>query len=235
MLAGHGKMRIWNGPAWLPASFLITLGVAALGIALNNLLVPTSAQADSVARLAGRAYLDQLAAFDRNPLLIRSHATMGALFVVMAALQFWPALRRRHRRAHRTLGYVALPCLLLLPITGVACTIVYPFAGPAAILPNVVWMIAIAYCVVAGWRAIRRRDIVEHEAWVTRATAMTVGITLSRVYEPILVHAFGMDPHPATAIVFWLGQGEGLIAAELWLRRRGGPLAKRAALIAARA
>ena len=62
-----------------------------------------------------------------------------------------------------------------------------------------------------------------------RATAMTVGITLSRVYEPMLVNLAHMDPRQATALVFWLGQGEGLLVAELWLRRAGGPLARRAA------
>jgi hypothetical protein len=221
--------------AWFSRALLIALGVGALVIALNNLFVPTAAQADSVAALAGRAYLDQLASFDQNPLLIRSHAAMGALFVVLAALQFWPRFRNRHRKAHRVIGYAALACLALLPATGVACTIVYPFAGPAAVLPNVVWMAAITFCIAAAWKAVRRHGILEHEAWVTRATAMTVGITLSRVYEPILVHLFHMDPHPATAVVFWLGQGEGLIAAELWLRRRGGPLFRRSALAAGRA
>jgi hypothetical protein len=39
-----------------------------------------------------------------------------------------------------------------------------------------------------------------------------------------------MDPRPATALVFWLGQGEGLMVAELWLRRTGGPLARAAAM-----
>jgi hypothetical protein len=39
---------------------------------------------------------------------------------------------------------------------------------------------------------------------------------------------FHMDDHLALAVVFWLGQGEGLVLAELWLRRPNGPLARRA-------
>jgi len=214
---------------WLAPGFLILLGVGALGIALNNLLVPTAVQHDSVAALAGQSYADvQLASFDRNPLLIRSHVTIGLVFTVLAAFQFWPGFRRRHCQIHRIMGYAALSCLVLLPTTGLACTFVYPFSGPAGVWPNLVWMAAILFCVTAGWRAIRRRDVISHEAWVLRATAMTVGITLSRVYEPVLVNLFHMDPRPATALVFWLGQGEGLVVAELWLRRAGGPLARRA-------
>ena len=33
--------------------------------------------------------------------------------------------------------------LVLLPITGVACTFVYPFAGLPGVWPNLVWMAAI--------------------------------------------------------------------------------------------
>ena len=53
---------------WLAPAFLVFLGVAALGIGLNNLLVPSAVQHDSVAALAGQSYADvQLASFDRNP------------------------------------------------------------------------------------------------------------------------------------------------------------------------
>lgn len=221
--------------SWLAPAFLIALGLGAVGIALNNLLIPTAVQAESVAALAGRSYLDQLAAFDRNPLLIKSHVVMGLAFTGIAAFQFWKSFRNKNRRLHRWMGYAGLTLLSLLPVTGVACAIVYPFAGPAGVPPNLVWMAAILTCVTLGFRAIRRRDIFSHEAWVTRATAMTLGITLSRLYEPLLVQVFGMDPHPATALVFWLGQGEGLIVAELWLRRAGGPLKRKAAMAAARA
>lgn len=217
-------------PVWLAPAFLILLGVAALGIGLNNLLVPTAVQHDSVAALAGQSFADvQLTSFDRNPLLIRTHVVIGCAFTVLAAFQFWPGFRRRHRQVHRVMGYAALSCLVLLPTTGVACSLVYPFSGMAGVWPNLVWMTAILYCVDRAWRAIRRRDITSHEAWVLRATAMTVGISLSRVYEPLLVHLVHMDPRPATALVFWLGQGESFVVAELWLRRAGGPLARRAA------
>lgn len=215
--------------------FLILLGGAAFALGLNHLVVPSAVQHDGVAALAGKSYADiQLASFDRNPLLIRAHVAIGTVFTVLAAFQFWPGFRRRHPALHRAMGYASLAGLILLPITGVACTFVYPFAGLPGVWPNLVWMAAILFCVVRAWRAIRRRDVVEHEAWVLRATAMTVGITLSRVYEPMLVNFLHMDPRPAMALVFWLGQGEGLAVAELWLRRASGPLARRRARVPGR-
>lgn len=213
-------------------AFLIALGLGALAIGLNNLFVPTALQADSVAQLVGKAYLEQLADFDRHPLLIRSHAAMGSLFVLVAAFQFWPAMRRRYGRAHRWVGYAGLALLIALPVTGVVCTLVYPFAGLAGVWPNLVWMIAIVYGAAQAWRAARRRDFAAHEIWVTRAAGMTVGITLSRMYGPLLVHLAHMDTRTMTALIFWLGQGEGLIAAEIWLRRPKGPVARLARLTA---
>ena len=216
--------------AKLAPALLILLGVGALLIGLNFLLVPTAMQKDSVAALAGQQYVDvQLAAFDAHPLLIRVHVAMGVVFTLLAALQFWRSFRNRNLKRHRILGYVGFACLSLLPVTGVATAIVYPFAGMAAVWPNLFWSLVIGFCVVSAWRAIRRRDVISHEAWVTRATGMTLGITLSRVYEPILVNVFHMDVRLAFAVVFWLGQGEGLALAELWLRRSQGPMARRAA------
>jgi hypothetical protein len=220
---------------WLPPLILITMGLAAMAFGLNNLFVPTAMQAQSDAALAGKEYLQLLDAFDRNPLLIRTHVGLGVLFTVLVGFQFWRKFRNQNLQRHRIIGYATMACLILLPVTAVACTFVYPFAGPAGVPPNVIWLVAIVTCVVLAWKAIRRHDVVSHEAWVTRATAMTVGISLTRAYEPLLVHLFHMVPHVAFAVTFWLGQGEGLAVAEIWLRRPGGPLARRAARLAARA
>lgn len=226
---GAGRLRQLRTLA--SKTFLISLGVAAITIGLSNLFIPTSEQAESVAAMSGRAFLGMLYAFDRNPLLIRIHATVGISFVVCAAIQFWPGFRNRHRRAHRWIGYVALTCLLCLPATGLACAIVYPFAGVAGIPPNVFWLTCILTCAFLSWRAARARDYLSHEIWITRAAAMSMGaVSLFSLWEAIFVHFFHMDPHPATALGFWCGQVDGLIAAQFWLMRRGGPIARRNAL-----
>lgn len=213
---------------WLPLLFLLALGIGAFAIGLINVLVPFPIQAANVAPFAGQEYADeQFGGFARNPVPIHLHAATGVVFVVIAAFQFWRRFRNRNLRLHRIMGYIGMACLVILPTTGVACAIIYPFAGTPGVIPNLFWMVAILSCVSASWRAIRRRDLRGHEAWITRAAAMTVGITLSRLYQPLLIQVFGMEPHTSLAVVFWLGQGEGLIAAEFWLRRPGGPLARK--------
>src|SRR5271165_2124279 len=108
---GAGVLSLLNDPltgrmrpvqAWLPPAFLILLGLGALGIGVTNVFVPFSVQAPSVAALSGQVYADeQLGSFARNPALIRSHAALGIVFVVIASFQFWRGFRNRHRRIHR--------------------------------------------------------------------------------------------------------------------------------------
>jgi uncharacterized membrane protein len=227
-LESHRGQPISASRVWLPLVFLLTLGLGALVIGLINVFVPFATQAAGVAPFAGTEYAnEQFGAFARNPMPIHLHAATGVIFVVIAAFQFWRRFRNRNLRLHRAMGYAGLACLVILPTSGVACAIIYPFAGTPGVFPNLFWMLAILWCVTASWRAIRRRDLRGHEAWVTRAAAMTVGITLSRLYQPLLIQVFNMEPHTSLAVVFWLGQGEGLVAAEFWLRRPGGPLARR--------
>jgi uncharacterized membrane protein len=231
-LAGGGVGKLGASAS---RGFLILLGATAIAIGLGNLFIPTSEQAASVAAMSGRAFLDMLRAFDRNPLLIRVHACVGISFIVCAALQFWPGFRARHRQAHRRIGYAAFACVVCLPATGLACAIVYPFAGVAGIPPNVFWLTFILTCALRSWRAARAGDIASHEIWITRATAMSMGaVSLFSLYESALVHWLHMDPHAATAVAFWCGQGDGLLAAQIWLLRKGGPIARRNALAAAR-
>lgn len=231
--AGLSIARLGKFDPSASRTFTLGLGATAVAIGLSNLFVPTSEQAQSVAAIAGRAFVDVLYAFDRNPPLIRAHAALGALFLLLAPLLFWRRFRSRHWKAHRVLGRLALACMVVLPVTGLASAIPYPSAAVAGVFPNLVWLAAILGCVTMAGLCVATKDILGHEAWVTRATAMTAGITLLRICDPILVDGFGMDPHRAATLVFWLGQGDGLAMAETWLRRRRGTLARRTALLAA--
>jgi hypothetical protein len=210
---------------------LVVAGAGALTLGL--LAAPGPTQADSVAMVTGGGWLDQWATIDQDPALIRLDAALDALFVPLAAPLFWPRIRNRNWKAHRALGGLALAVMIVLPVTGIACATLYPAAAVAGVVPNLVWLAAALGCVAMAGRCVVEKDILGHEAWVTRAAAMTAGIALSRIYQPIAVGVFSMDPRPAATVAFWLGQGQGLATAEVWLRRSRGTLARRTALLAA--
>ena len=130
------------GRRWLALLFLLSLGGGAFVIGLINLLVPFPIQAASVAPLSGKQYaVEQFGDFARDPWPIHIHVALGVLFVVLAAFQFWRKFRNRNLRLHRVMGYAAFACLILLPTTGVACSIIYPFGGALGVVPNVFWMV----------------------------------------------------------------------------------------------
>lgn len=213
--------------SWFPPLFLFAVGLGALLFASTFLLLPSSQLAAGAADLNGPDYArTQLPAFDRNPLLVHGHATLGVALLLLAPFQFWQGLRNRFPLVHRSMGYVTASCLILLAVTGLAVSIVYPFAGPAGMLPNLVWMTGILVCVGMAITRIRKRDVARHQAWMTRAIAMTLGITLATVYLPILGGVLKLAPPTALAVSFWLGVMECLILAELWLNRPGGRLAR---------
>jgi uncharacterized membrane protein len=214
----------WPFRTWFPPAFFAAVALGTLPVIATNLFAPSAAISASAAAILGREYVAvQLPAFDRNPLLIHFHAVIGLAIVLLAPFQFWRGFRNRHRRLHRVMGYVVASCLALLATTGVAVAIVYPFSGIAGVIPNVLWMSAILFYVGRAVMLIRRRDMVGHETWMTRAMAITLGVTFASLYLPLLNGPLHLPARLALAVSFWLGVCECLGVAELWLRRPGRP------------
>lgn len=213
---------------WFPPLFFAAVALGTLPVIFAHLFIPASVASAGVARMAGREYAAvQLPAFDRNPWLIHGHAVIGLVVVILAPFQFWRAFRNRRRRLHRIMGYALISCLAVLSISGVAVTIAYPFSGIAGVVPNVLWTAAILFALGRAIACVRRRDLFGHENWMTRAMAVTFGITFASLYLPILNNLFQLPSRTALAVSFWLGVGECVAVGELWLRRPGRPVPRR--------
>ena len=209
---------------WFPPLFFAAIALGTLPVIFTHLFVPPTRAAAGVAAIAGQDYANvQLAAFARNPWLVHAHAVVGLVLVLTAPFQFWRGLRNRRRRLHRTMGYLAVFCLVLLSTSGLAVAIAYPFAGVAGMVPNAVWMTLILFMTGRAVACIRGRDVWGHETWMTRALAATFGITFASLYLPLLTGVLALPSRTALAVSFWLGVGECLGVAELWLRRPGRP------------
>lgn len=159
------------------------------------------------------------------------HIIGGATALVLGALQFWRGLRDRAPRVHRWIGRVYLGGVA---IGGVAGLVIAP-SSPAGFVGlfgfgalAVVWLLT-------GWRAyraIRRRDVPSHRAWMIRNYALTyAGVTL-RVWLPLLLlaplvlgqpwefDAAFANAYAAVPFLCWLPN---LVVAEWLIRRRGLP------------
>ena len=159
------------------------------------------------------------------------HIAGGAVALILGALQFWRGLRERLPRVHRWIGRVYLAGVA---VGGVGGLIIAPsspagyvgFFGFAAL--GVLWL-------VTGWRAyraIRRRDVPSHQAWMIRNYALTYAAVMLRVWLPLLLlaplvlgqpwefdSAFA-NAYAAVPFLCWLPN---LVFAEWLIRRRGLP------------
>lgn len=205
------------GWGWVAFS-AITVVIVALAPYLTSSLREL---ADADASIAA-TYADQ-----PLPILIAfySHIGFGAVALLIGPLQFARGLRVRFPLLHRVLGSISIVAIVIAAIGGV---VISPLtsAGLVGTLGFGVLGILWATFALLGLRALLRRDIQAHRAWMTRAFALTFAAVTLRLWIPILMIAFaatGSDPDQAFAsayvIVPFLCWVPNLIFAE-WLVRR---------------
>lgn len=117
------------------------------------------------------------ARFFAAPAPVVLHILGASVYGLGGALQFAEPLRRRHS-FHRKTGRIVAPAGLTAALTGLWMTLFYPRPpGDSAALSGVRMIVgsAMLACLILGLRAIRRRRIGEHAAWMTRAYALGLG------------------------------------------------------------
>lgn len=112
-----------------------------------------------------------------SPLPVFVHVLTAVVYAVLGAFQFSSRLRRDHPALHRAAGKVVLTCGLALALSGIWMTLVYarqPGTGELAWLFRLIFGSAMTAAMVLGYRAIRRRDVPNHRAWMMRGYAIAV-------------------------------------------------------------
>jgi uncharacterized membrane protein len=162
-----------------------------------------------------------------------AHIVMGGVALVLGPLQFWRGLRTRHPRVHRWTGRTYLVAVAIASVSGLVIAVVNDagfvgFFGFGALA--VLWF-------VTGWRAyraIRRRDVDSHRAWMMRNFALTYAAVTLRIWLPLLIlfqvlvppapgtdfEAVFANAYAAVPFLCWIPN---LIVAEWLIRRRGLP------------
>jgi uncharacterized membrane protein len=163
------------------ADFLIPGGLLVLSF------VPVVAGTLRVAQLAGDAEITaDNARFFAAPLPVMLHIVSSVIYSLLGAFQFAPGFRRRQPRWHRTAGRVLIPCGLIVALSALWMTQVFPlgnFQGPLvadfdgctlyAIRLVVASAMALFLCL--GVTTILKRDFRNHGAWMIRAYALGLG------------------------------------------------------------
>jgi uncharacterized membrane protein len=162
------------------------------------------------------------ARFGRHPFITRLHTIGGAVFLVLAPMQFAGPLRRRYRRAHRWTGRILLAIGFLAAISGLYFGLLIPFSGPLES-----WVIALAggwflFAMGRAFVAIRSGRVSVHREWMIRTFAVAIGISMVRVVGGLLdgvLTPYGYSIRDVLGLSLWLGWLLTVAAAELWIRR----------------
>lgn len=160
--------------------------------------------------------------FGRHPFVARLHTIGGAMFLILAPLQFSAPLRRRFVRLHRWTGRTLLGIGVLISGSGLFFGLLMPIAGP---LESVGVSLAgglFLFSMGRAFLAIRSGDVERHRAWMIRAFAVAIGISTIRVVGAILDPAltpYGYSAPQVLGLSLWVGWLLTMAVAEIWIRR----------------
>lgn len=150
-----------------------------------------------------------------------THITFGGLALLSGCTQFLSSLRQKYLSLHRSLGKVYVASVMLSGSAGfgiafAASAGVWAQMGFAAL--GFLWL----YTTAKAFLAIKKRDIAQHQNWMTRSYALCFGAVTLRLWMPLFLGALGMSFSIAYPIIAWLCWVPNLVVAE-WVIRRTKP------------
>ncbi len=125
----------------------------------------------------GEPSLEDARFFDA-PLPVVLHILSASLYAVLGIFQFLPNFRRTHKAWHRLSGRILIVAGLTVALSGLWMTQTYPwppFETDILHVSRIVAGAAMFLFISLGVKAIARRDIPMHRAWMIRAYAVAMG------------------------------------------------------------
>jgi uncharacterized membrane protein len=174
------------------------------------------------------------ARFFASPLPVVLHIVGASLYAILGAFQFVSRFWRRGTGWHRMVGRLLVPCGLVVGLSGLWMTLFYPRPEDASNLLYVLRLMfgsAMVLSIVLGYAAIRRRDILQHRAWMTRAYAIGLGAGTQVLTGMIGALIFGPPSELGNALLMGAGWVINLAVAEWIIRERSTHLSRTASTV----
>lgn len=159
----------------------------------------------------------------QHPWLAYVHIVPGIVYLLGAPVQLAHRIRSHHYTFHRRFGRVLLTTGLISGAFAIAIGYVMPFAGTSEAIASYVfgsWFLA---CLLLGFRAIRRDDVVNHRRWMIRAFAMGVGVGTIRIWLGLFEATGLFEFQDGFDVAFWLAFLIHAAVGELWIRNTPHP------------
>ncbi len=151
-------------PWWVPAG-LVLLSAIPLTFGVLRLIQLTS----------GAEITPANARFFASPSPVVIHIVCSAIYALLGAFQFVSRLWQRGIKWHRWVGRLLVPVGLLVGFSGVWMTLFYPRTDTLFFAFRLFFGSGMILSIIFGYTSILRRDINQHQAWMTRAYAIGMG------------------------------------------------------------
>ena len=188
-------------------------------------------------QLAGGAQImPPRARFGASPLPVVVHIVSAAVYSILGAFQFAAGFRRRRPGWHRWAGRLLVGCGLLVGLSGLWMTLFYPGANGSSTLLfglRLGFGSAMVASMVLGYTRIRRGDVRQHRAWMTRGYALGLGAGTQMVTLMVGEMIAGPPSDRSRALLMGAAWGINLLVAEWAIRKRRAPRARRASTVVA--
>jgi uncharacterized membrane protein len=172
--------------------------------------------------LGGAAILPAQARFVYSPAPVVVHILSAVPYLVLGALQFSASLRRRRPAWHRRTGRLLVPLGLTVAFSALWMNQFYVLPegrNELLYLFRLLFGTAMAWSIVLGLVAVRRRDFARHRVWMTRAYAIALGAG-TQVFTLGFGQAIFGKTELTTAVFQAMAWVINLTVAEWRLRRR---------------
>lgn len=196
---------------WIAILVLCAIGAAAAARRIVAIVTTPGTGVSDLARL------DQHFAAKAGMTLL--HIVPSLLFVSLLPLQFVGSLRIRHPQLHRWSGRVIMGLGAVLGLSALWLS-AHPVGSLAEGTATIFFGCFFLFCLGKAWWHIRSKRVELHREWVTRMTAIALGVATTR---PIMGVFFatsrltGLTPEQFFGPAMWLGLVSTYLAGEAWI------------------
>lgn len=196
-------------PWWVPTG-LILLSV-----------IPLTFGAIRLIQLFGGAEITPAnARFFASPSPVVVHIISSAIYALLGAFQFVSRLWQRGIKWHRWVGRLLVPVGLLVGCSGVWMTLFYPRTDALLFTFRLIFGSGMILSIILGFISIRRRDVTQHQAWMTRAYAIGMGAATQVLTGMIGAILFGKPNEFENALLMGTAWMINLAVAEFSIRKQ---------------
>jgi len=171
---------------------------------------------------SGFALVPEDVAGNRFPsvLGLRIHIIASGIALITGPFQFLRPLRERFPLVHRTIGRIYVVACLIGGLAG-GLIALFSTSGLVAGFGFLSLAIAWLFCTSRAWLAVRQRDYLTHQRWMTRSFALAFAAVMLRIYIPLSQIA-GLDYADSYRVIAWLCWVPNLLLAQLLVRSARG-------------